>query len=100
MSREIRKTGVLAMVVMLAATLSGCRLAKKDEDGTVKKTLYGDYAVVGKRPVDMDSNEKDYIQNDSFHYINTDNIIWLCVDQIQKLKKRVKELEEMKEIKE
>ena len=28
------------MVVMLAATLSGCRLAKKDEDGTVKKTLY------------------------------------------------------------
>lgn len=58
-----------------------------------------DYAVVGKRPVDMDSNEKDYIQNDSFHYINTDNIIWLCVDQIQKLKKRVKELEEMKEIK-
>lgn len=49
MSREIRKTGVLAMVVMLAATLSGCRLAKKDEDGTVKKTLYGAYAVVGKR---------------------------------------------------
>ena len=36
------------MVVMLAATLSGCRLAKKDEDGTVKKTLYGAYAVVGK----------------------------------------------------
>ena len=24
------------MVVMLAATLSGCRLAKKDEDGTGK----------------------------------------------------------------
>ncbi len=34
---------------MLAATLSGCRLAKKDEDGTVKKTLYGAYAVVGDR---------------------------------------------------
>ena len=54
MSREIRKTGVLAMVVMLAATLSGCRLAKKDEDGTVKKTLYGAYAVVGKSLDDPD----------------------------------------------
>ena len=37
MSRGIRKTGVLAMVVMLAATLSGCRLDKKSEDETVKK---------------------------------------------------------------
>ena len=54
MSRGIRKTGVLAMVVMLAATLSGCRLAKKDEDGTVKKTLYGAYAVVGKSLDDPD----------------------------------------------
>ena len=42
------------MVVMLAATLSGCRLAKKDEDGTVKKTLYGAYAVVGKSLDDPD----------------------------------------------
>lgn len=54
MSRGIRKTGVLAMVVMLAATLSGCRLAKKDEDETVKKTLYGAYAVVGKSLDDPD----------------------------------------------
>ena len=54
MSRGIRKTGVLAIVVMLAATLSGCRLAKKDEDGTVKKTLYGAYAVVGKSLDDPD----------------------------------------------
>ena len=42
------------MVVMLAATLSGCRLAKKDEDETVKKTLYGAYAVVGKSLDDPD----------------------------------------------
>ena len=42
------------MVVMLAATLSGCRLAKKDEDGTVKKTVYGAYAVVGKSLDDPD----------------------------------------------
>ena len=54
MSRGIRKTGILAMVVMLAATLSGCRLAKKDEDETVKKTLYGAYAVVGKSLDDPD----------------------------------------------
>ena len=41
MSRGIRKTGVLAMVVMLAATLSGCRLAKKEPLGRkIKKDLF------------------------------------------------------------
>ncbi|MFR7383949.1 MAG: hypothetical protein ACLUTO_05640 [Anaerostipes sp.] len=48
MSRRIRKTGVIAMSLILAAVLSGCSLAKKDEDGTAKKTLYGAYAIVGK----------------------------------------------------
>ena len=48
MSRRIRKTGVLAIAVMLAATLPGCSLAKKNEDGTAKKKLYGAYAIVGK----------------------------------------------------
>ena len=54
-----------------------------------------DYAVVGLRNVDCDSGENKYIdEEDKFHYIDNSNIIWLCVDQIQKLKKRVAELEE------
>ena len=61
MSRRIRKTGVLAMVAMLAATLSGCRLAKKDEDGTAKKTLYGAYAVVGKSLDDPDIPDPEMV---------------------------------------
>lgn len=55
-----------------------------------------DFAITGERRVDMEGKEKDYITNDTFHYIDQNNIIWLCVDQIQKLKKRVKELEMQK----
>ena len=53
----------------------------------------GDYAIVGKRPVDSDSGENIYINDGVFNYIDVDNVTWLCVDQIQKLKKRVSELE-------
>lgn len=48
MSRRIRKTGAVIGIVLMAAVLSGCSLAKKDENGNAKKTLYGAYAVVGK----------------------------------------------------
>lgn len=52
------------------------------------------YAMVGMRNIDYDSGEHKYIdENDQFHYIDNSNIIWICVDQIQKLKKRVKSLE-------
>lgn len=52
-----------------------------------------DYAVTGIRPVDADSNETNYIEKDDcFHYIDDSNILWLCVDQIQKLKKEIQEL--------
>lgn len=54
-----------------------------------------DYAIVCKRPVDMDSKEKDYIKDDDFHYIDMNNIVWLCVDQIQKLKRKISELESL-----
>ncbi len=54
-----------------------------------------DYALVGLRNVDCDSGEDRYIDTkDKFHYIDNSNIIWLCVDQIQKLKSRIKELEQ------
>lgn len=53
-----------------------------------------DYALVGLRNVDCDSGEDAYIdKKDKFHYIDNSNIIWLCVDQIQKLKSRIKKLE-------
>ena len=53
-----------------------------------------DYALVGLRNVDCDSGEDRYIdKKDKFHYIDNSNIIWLCVDQIQKLKSRIKKLE-------
>ena len=52
-----------------------------------------DYNIVQKRRVDSESKEDLYIADDEFHYINQNNVLWLCVDQIQKLKKRVKELE-------
>ena len=52
-----------------------------------------DYNIVQKRRVDSESKEDLYITDDEFHYINQNNVLWLCVDQIQKLKKRVKELE-------
>lgn len=54
-----------------------------------------DYAITGERRVDMEGKEKDYITNDTFHYIDQNNIIWLCVDQIQKLKKREKAVPDM-----
>ena len=50
-------------------------------------------AIVGQRKVDYDNGEDIYIKDGIFHYIDTDNVTWLCVDQIQKLKKRVSELE-------
>ena len=75
MSRGIRKTGVLAIVVMLAATLSGCRLAKKDEDGTVKKTLYGAYAVVGKSLDDPDIPDPEMEDRKSTRLNSSHNVI-------------------------
>ena len=54
-----------------------------------------DYAIVRDRKVNMFNGESNYIdaETDKYHYINQDNIIWMCVDQIQKLKNRVAELE-------
>ena len=51
-----------------------------------------DYAVIGRRKVDTDSNEDLYIKDDDFHYIDIDNIVWMCVDQIQKLKSELNQL--------
>ena len=58
-----------------------------DENG-LKSSEYG---ITGIREVYED--EEKYIDDGKFNYINTDNLIWLCVDQIQKLKKRISELE-------
>lgn len=52
-----------------------------------------DYAIVRKREVNQCNGEAKYITNDDYHYINQDCVLWLCVDQMQKLKKRIKELE-------
>lgn len=51
-----------------------------------------DYNIVQKREVNEFNGEANYInpEHDKYHYINQDNIIWLCVDQIQKLKKELK----------
>lgn len=53
-----------------------------------------DYNIVQKRRADSESKEDLYIGDDEFHFINKNNVLWLCVDQIQKLKKRLNELEE------
>lgn len=50
------------------------------------------YALTRKRQVDEETGEHHYIHvNDSFHYINQDCLTALCIDQIQKLKRQVKQ---------
>ncbi len=50
------------------------------------------YALTGKRQVDEETGEHHYIHvKDSFHYINQDCLTALCIDQIQKLKRHVKQ---------
>lgn len=49
MSRKMRKIGILMMVGVMAAALSGCRLAKKEKDEAAKQKLYGVYAVIGEK---------------------------------------------------
>lgn len=49
MSRKMRKIGILIMAGVMAAAVSGCRLAKKEEDATAKQKLYGVYAVIGEK---------------------------------------------------
>ena len=51
-----------------------------------------EYGITGTREVYED--EKQYIDDGVYNYINTDNVLWLCVDQIQKLKKQIAQLKE------
>ena len=52
-----------------------------------------DYSIVRQRDVNKYNGESEHIKDDKYHYINENDVIWLCVDQIQKLKQRIKELE-------
>lgn len=70
MSRRVRKTAVMAMSFMLAAVLSGCSLAKKDENGNAKKTLYGAYAVVGESIPDPDTEGTIIGQKDKKGFVH------------------------------
>lgn len=53
-----------------------------------------EYAIVREREVLEFNGESKYIDkdNDTYHYINQDNITWITVDQVQKLKKQITSL--------
>lgn len=47
-----------------------------------------EYALTGTREIDEGMGEEPYCIDNKVHYINHDEVTWLCVDQIQKLKKQ------------
>ena len=66
----------------------------------LEKYALNQYGLTGIREICSDEEAK-YINNKEFHYINQDNITWLCVDQIQKLKKQIDQLQQqIKELQE
>ena len=54
MNKKMKKIGTFMVIGVMAATLSGCRLAKKEADETAKQKLYGAYAVVGDKDLPDD----------------------------------------------
>lgn len=48
-----------------------------------------EYSLTGVRELDDGIGEEEYCIDGKVHYINHEEITWLCVDQIQKLKKQI-----------